>query len=54
MTLRASVFNVFNRKAKLNLNEYGTNGEGVASPYYQTVTERQAGRNARLQLAFNF
>ncbi|WP_445192591.1 TonB-dependent receptor [Sphingomonas sp. Tas61C01] len=54
MTLRASVFNVLNRKAKLNFNETGTNDEGVANPYYRTPTEYQSGRNARLQLAFNF
>jgi hypothetical protein len=54
MTLRASVFNVLNRKAKLNFEEAGTNGEGVASPYYRTVTQYQGGRNARLQLAFDF
>ncbi|WP_344694021.1 TonB-dependent receptor [Sphingomonas cynarae] len=54
MTLRASVFNVLNLKSKLNFNENGTNGEGVASPYYRTVTQYQGGRNARLQLSFDF
>jgi hypothetical protein len=54
MTLRATVFNVFNRQPKLNLNENGTDGEGKATPYYRTVTQYQDGRSARLQLSFDF
>jgi len=54
MTARLSVFNLLNRKSKLNFNENGTDGQGVASPYYRTVTQYQGGRSTRLQLAFNF
>lgn len=54
MTLRGTVFNVLNLQAVTNLNEVGTNGQGVASPYYRTITGYQTPRNARLQLSFDF
>ena len=54
MTLRATVFNLFNRQPRLNFNEVGTDGEGKASPYYRIVTQYQDARSARLQLSFDF
>jgi hypothetical protein len=54
LTLRATVFNLFNRQPRLNLNENGTDGEGKGSPYYRTVTQYQNGRSGRLQLSFDF
>lgn len=54
MVARLSVFNLLNLKSKLNFNENGTDGQGVASPYYRTVTQYQTGRSARVQIGFNF
>lgn len=52
--VRLSVFNVLNLRAKLNFNEYGTDGEGVASPLYRDVTQYQSARSARIQAGINF
>ncbi len=52
--LRLSVFNVLNLKAKINRNEFGTDGDGNASPLYRDVTEYQGARSARIQAGITF
>jgi Carboxypeptidase regulatory-like domain len=52
--LNLTVFNALNLHAKTDFNEYGTDGNGVASPYYQQVTGYQTARSARLQAHFSF
>lgn len=52
--LRASIFNVLNLRAKLNFNEFGTDGDGNASPLYRDVTQYQSARSVRLQAGVTF
>ncbi len=52
--LRLSVFNVLNLRAKLNFNEFGTDGDGNASPLYRDVTQYQGARSARIQAGVSF
>lgn len=52
--LNLTVFNALNLHAKTDFNEYGTDGNGVASRYYQQVTGRQTARSARIQARFSF
>ncbi len=54
VNLNFTVFNVLNLHAKTDFNEYGTDGNGVASPYYRQVTGYQTARSARLQARFSF
>jgi hypothetical protein len=53
--LRMSVFNVLNRKAELDFNEVGTNGNpGTPNATYSLPTTYQAPRSVRFQLAVGF
>ena len=58
--LRVSVFNVLNRDAELDFNEFGTVGSGAPNPTYGLVTGTginngyQAPRSVRFQLGVAF
>jgi hypothetical protein len=53
-SFRVDVFNAFNRKGKVELNELGTQDSGSPRGDYGFVTEYQAPRSVRLQLAVDF
>lgn len=52
--VRVSVFNVFNSKPVLRLQETGTTSSGAPQPVYSLPTSYNAGRSARIQFGVNF
>lgn len=52
--VRVSVFNVFNSKPVLRLQETGTTSAGAPQPVYSLPTSYNAGRSARIQFGVNF
>ena len=53
-TLRVSVFNVLNRKAKLDFQEFGTVGNGSPNATYSLPNTYQSPRFVRIQLGVGF
>lgn len=53
-SLRVSVFNVLNRKAKTDFNEFGTNTAGAPNATYSLANTYQAPRSIRFQLTVGF
>ncbi len=53
-SFRVDVFNAFNRKAKVELNEVGTQDSGRPRGDYGSVVNYQPPRFVRFQLAFDF
>ncbi|WP_298089732.1 TonB-dependent receptor [uncultured Sphingomonas sp.] len=53
-TFRVDVFNLFAEKARIDFNEFGTQGSGAPRGDYRYVTQYQAPRYIRLQLGMNF
>jgi hypothetical protein len=53
-TIRLSVFNVLNSKAKLDFQEVGTTAAGAPLSLYGQPLQYQAGRSARIQFGVNF
>lgn len=53
-SLRISVFNVLNRKAKLDFTEVGTQTNGAPNPTYSLPVTYQSPRQARLQFTVGF
>ncbi|WP_153002869.1 TonB-dependent receptor [Sphingomonas sanguinis] len=52
--VRLSVFNVFNSKPVLRVQETGTTSAGAPQPVYSLPTSYNAGRSARIQFGVNF
>ena len=53
-SFRLDIFNLFAEKARVKLNEYGTQGNGSPRGDYRYVTQYQAPRYVRLQFGVNF